>query len=112
MAEPLLDIRGLKTWFKTDDGMVQAVDGVDLEVQQGEIFGFLGPNGAGKSTVTRVLCTLLSPSGGQASVAGFDVAFVDSLRRLAPFLDENDSRFSIVPDMMRPITTPLNADAK
>jgi len=51
-----------------------AVDGVDLEIPRGEIYGFLGPNGAGKSTTVRVLCTLLSPSGGQAVVAGFDVA--------------------------------------
>ena len=51
-----------------------AVDGVDLAVEEGEIYGFLGPNGAGKSTTVRVLCTLLSPSGGSARVAGYDVA--------------------------------------
>ena len=51
-----------------------AVDGVDLEVQAGEIYGFLGPNGAGKSTMVKVLCTLISPTGGTATVAGFDVA--------------------------------------
>ena len=51
-----------------------AVDGVDLEVQAGEIYGFLGPNGAGKSTTVKVLCTLLSPTGGSATVGGFDVA--------------------------------------
>src|SRR4026207_668593 len=54
-------------------GAVKAVDGVDLEVQHGEIFGFLGPNGAGKSTVIRMLTTLLKPSAGPARVAGFDV---------------------------------------
>jgi ABC-2 type transport system ATP-binding protein len=53
---------------------VSAVDEVDLEIQRGEIYGFLGPNGAGKSTIVRVLCTLLSPSGGRAMVAGYDVA--------------------------------------
>jgi ABC-2 type transport system ATP-binding protein len=54
-------------------GDVRAVDGVDLEVQRGEIFGFLGPNGAGKSTTVRMLTTLLRPTGGRARVAGFDV---------------------------------------
>ena len=51
----------------------KAVDGVDLEVATGEIYGFLGPNGAGKSTTVRMLCTLLRPTSGQATVAGFDV---------------------------------------
>ena len=52
---------------------VTAVDHVDLDIARGEIYGFLGPNGAGKSTTVRVLCTLLAPSGGRATVAGFDV---------------------------------------
>ena len=51
-----------------------AVDGVDLDIRRGEIYGFLGPNGAGKSTTVRVLCTLLTPTSGQAFVAGHDVA--------------------------------------
>jgi ABC-2 type transport system ATP-binding protein len=50
-----------------------AIDGLDLEVRRGEIYGFLGPNGAGKSTLIRVLCTLLLPSAGRAEVAGHDV---------------------------------------
>jgi ABC-2 type transport system ATP-binding protein len=54
-------------------GDVKAVDDVDLEVAQGEIFGFLGPNGAGKSTTVRMLTTLLTPTAGTATVAGFDV---------------------------------------
>jgi ABC-2 type transport system ATP-binding protein len=52
----------------------RAVDGVDLDVKTGEIYGFLGPNGAGKSTLVHVLCTLLLPTSGRAEVAGFDVA--------------------------------------
>ncbi|HEY5700330.1 MAG TPA: ATP-binding cassette domain-containing protein [Acidimicrobiales bacterium] len=54
-------------------GDVVAVDGVDLQVREGEIYGFLGPNGAGKSTTVRMLTTLLSPTAGSARVAGFDV---------------------------------------
>ena len=51
-----------------------AVNGVNLDVAKGEIYGFLGPNGAGKSTTVRMLTTLLNPSSGSATVAGFDVA--------------------------------------
>ncbi len=53
---------------------VRAVDGVELQIPAGEIYGFLGPNGAGKSTTVHMLCTLLAPSGGRALVAGYDVA--------------------------------------
>jgi len=56
------------------EGGIKAVDGVDLEVPEGEIYGFLGPNGAGKTTTVRMLTTLLRPTGGRALVAGHDVA--------------------------------------
>ncbi|MET0908095.1 MAG: ATP-binding cassette domain-containing protein, partial [Ilumatobacteraceae bacterium] len=55
-------------------GSNHAVAGIDLAIEPGEIYGFLGPNGAGKSTTVRMLCTLLAPSDGRATVAGFDVA--------------------------------------
>src|SRR5690349_9862229 len=61
---------GLRRQFKD----VEAVAGIDLRVLPGEIYGFLGPNGAGKSTTVHMLTTLLPPSGGRATVAGFDVA--------------------------------------
>ncbi len=55
-----------------DYGPVRAVDGLDLRVEPGEIFGFLGPNGAGKTTTVRVLLDLIRPTAGRASVLGFD----------------------------------------
>jgi len=64
---------GLQRHFGSGDDVVKAVDGVDLRIEQGEIFGFLGPNGAGKSTTVRMLTTLLRPTGGVGRVAGFDV---------------------------------------
>ncbi len=60
-------------WKKEPKAMFTAVNGVDLQIEQGEIFGLLGPNGAGKSTTIRMLCTLLEPTSGTARVNGFDV---------------------------------------
>ena len=68
MTRPI-QTEGLERAF----GELRAVDGVDLAVDAGEVFGFLGPNGAGKSTTVRMLTTLLRPTGGRAQVAGFDV---------------------------------------
>ena len=65
-----ISAEGLRRSF----GDVEAVAGVDLDIPTGEIYGFLGPNGAGKSTTVRMLCTLLTPTSGTASVAGHDVA--------------------------------------
>ena len=63
-------------------GKIEAVSGVDLEIASGEVFGFLGPNGAGKSTTVRMLTTLLRPTEGRASVAGYDVVKdADAVRR-------------------------------
>src|SRR6202171_493308 len=59
--------------FRSRVGPVEAVAGVDLRVEAGEVFGFLGPNGAGKTTTLRMLSTLLTPTGGEASVAGCDL---------------------------------------
>ena len=67
---PAIHARGLSRTFKGD---IEAVRSVDLDVSEGEVFGFLGPNGAGKSTTVRMLCTLLPPTSGTARVAGYDV---------------------------------------
>jgi ABC-2 type transport system ATP-binding protein len=64
-----IEATGLARTFGDND----AVRGIDLAIPEGEIYGFLGPNGAGKSTTVRILCTLLSPTGGHAEVAGYDV---------------------------------------
>ncbi len=66
-----IDVERLEREYK---GGLKAVDGIDLQVAPGEVYGFLGPNGAGKTTTVRMLVTLLRPSGGRARVAGFDVA--------------------------------------
>jgi ABC-2 type transport system ATP-binding protein len=75
---PAVSVRGLVKRY----GDVEAVTGIDFDVTAGETFGFLGPNGAGKSTTIGMLCTLVRPTGGSASVAGHDVATErDEVRR-------------------------------
>jgi ABC-2 type transport system ATP-binding protein len=68
---------------RTFEGDIRAVQGVDLEVAEGEIYAFLGPNGAGKTTTVRMLTTLLKPTAGSATVAGFDVVKQSSKVRRA-----------------------------
>ncbi len=65
---------GLRKTYGSGDDEVEAVRGVDLEVADGEVFGFLGPNGAGKSTTVRMLTTLMTLTAGTAYVAGVDVS--------------------------------------
>ena len=69
MSGNVIEVRALRREF----GKLVAVDDVSFEVGRGEVFGFLGPNGAGKTTTINMLCTLLKPSGGGATVSGFDV---------------------------------------
>jgi ABC-2 type transport system ATP-binding protein len=64
-----VDVRDLAKHF----GAVKAVDGVTFQIRTGEIFGILGPNGSGKTTTIRMLCGLLKPNGGTATVAGADI---------------------------------------
>src|SRR2546428_12326025 len=65
-----IEAQGLVRVFKKGP---RAVDGIDLAVRPGEIYGFLGPNGAGKSTTVHMLTTLLPPTEGTATVAGYDI---------------------------------------
>ncbi len=69
----MIETHQLRRTFKARGGDVEAVAGVDLRVDTGEIFGFLGPNGAGKTTTLRMLATLLPPTAGEATVAGCDL---------------------------------------
>ena len=79
---PPIIAEGRQRHFGSGDDTVKAVDGVDLRIDAGEVFGFLGPNGAGKSTTVRMLTTLLRPTGGTARVAGHDVVHeADQVRR-------------------------------
>src|SRR5579859_6676579 len=70
---PIIEARGLARTFTSRKRTVEAVRGVDLTVEDGEIVGFLGPNGAGKTTTLRMLTTLLRPTAGTATVAGADL---------------------------------------
>jgi len=73
-GEAAVQTTALVKTYRSRSGTVEAVRGVDLRVEAGEVFGFLGPNGAGKSTTVRMLTTLLSITSGSARVAGVDVA--------------------------------------
>ncbi len=69
MAAPVIDVKQLTRSF----GALTAVSDVSFQVQRGAIFGLLGPNGSGKSTIIRMLCGVLEPSSGSATVLGHDV---------------------------------------
>lgn len=78
-------------------GNVTAVDGVNLDIEEGDIFGFLGPNGSGKSTVIRMLCGLLMPSEGTAEVLGSDVVRdSESVKHSIGYMSQ---QFSLYPDL-------------
>jgi ABC-2 type transport system ATP-binding protein len=69
MSETIIDIRDLSKFY----GKVKGIEHVDLQIREGEIFGFIGPNGAGKSTTIRILLNLIFPTSGSATIMGMDI---------------------------------------
>jgi ABC-2 type transport system ATP-binding protein len=92
-SETVIEARGLTRRF----GDVTAVDGVDLAVERGEVFGCLGPNGSGKSTLMRMLLGLLAPSEGEARVLGCEMP--RDAERLRPVVGYMTQRFSLYEDL-------------
>jgi ABC-2 type transport system ATP-binding protein len=92
-TEIAVQTRGLRKTF----GPVVAVEGLDLEIHRGEVFGVLGPNGSGKTTTIRMLCGLLTPSAGDATVVGYDLRTQQSeIRRSIGYMSQ---RFGLYDDL-------------
>src|ERR1035437_9140599 len=92
-GDPMIEREGLTKRF----GHFTAVDQVSFKIEKGSIFGFLGPNGSGKSTVIRLLCGLLQPSGGQARIAGLDVA--RELEQIKSLIGYMSQKFSLYDEL-------------
>jgi ABC-type multidrug transport system ATPase subunit len=90
---PMIECHGLTKRF----GSFTAVDHVTFSVAKGSIFGFLGPNGSGKSTVIRMLCGILKPSDGHATIGGFDV--VKQIERLKEMIGYMSQKFSLYDEL-------------
>ncbi len=85
-----VEVKDLRKSF----GRIFALNGVNLEVQEGEIFGILGPNGAGKTTLVRILSTLLKPSAGEVLIAGFRLPSQDyGLKKLMGYMPQSPSLY-------------------
>ncbi|MGH8514411.1 MAG: ABC transporter ATP-binding protein, partial [Gammaproteobacteria bacterium] len=91
--ELVIDVHELSKRF----GDLIAVDGLDLQVERGEIYGFLGPNGSGKTTAIRMLCGLLKPTSGRGTCLGYDLLTeFDEIKRHVGYMTQ---RFSLYEDL-------------
>jgi len=93
ISEYAVRVEDLEKWF----GNFQAVNKVSFQVKRGEIFGFLGPNGAGKSTTIRMLCGIITPTAGKASVIGFDV--FQQAEQIKAHIGYMSQKFSLYEDL-------------
>jgi ABC-2 type transport system ATP-binding protein len=95
MTSPALaiDVRGLTKRF----GAVTVVSDVTFDVHTGEVFAFLGPNGSGKSTTIRMLCGILQPTAGEASVLGYDIR--TDAEQIKQHIGYMSQRFSLYEDL-------------
>ena len=92
-SEYAVVVRGLRKSF----GSLVAVEGLDLAIRRGEVFGLLGPNGSGKTTTIRMLCGLMEPTAGSATVVGFDVVReAEQIRRRIGYMSQ---RFGLYDDL-------------
>ena len=98
--EKIIEAKGLKKHF----GKVKAIDGINLSVEKGELFGFLGVNGAGKSTTINMLCTLFPPTEGTARICGYDlVRDAEKIKRKIGIVYQNnclDERMSVKENLL------------
>ncbi|MDA8234605.1 MAG: ABC transporter ATP-binding protein [Clostridia bacterium] len=90
--EHAIEVQGLTKTF----GDFTAVDNLSFRIKPGEIFGFLGPNGSGKSTTIRMLCGILSPSGGQGKVLGYDLKDSEKIKQNIGYMSQ---KFSLYEDL-------------
>ena len=93
MISYAVEVGGLVKTF----GNFVAVDHIDFQVKEGEIFGFLGPNGSGKSTTIRMLCGLLMPTSGKGRVAGFDL--IEEPEKIKQVIGYMSQKFSLYEDL-------------
>ena len=85
----MIEIKGLRKKFNVGSQVIHALDGIDLSIASGEVFGFIGPNGAGKSTTMKILACLMAPDAGSAFVNGFDVSKDgDQIRRSIGYMPD------------------------